>query len=313
MAKYGVLLVAALIAVGVSDRVSSTAAQSAGGADSRFETIATLNVANTENIFEAEDGTFYVTGHQALNVLRITPDRKVDTFVTVPGLAHVLGIAGTDNGFVLSASERTFRKPDASGRMQFDFSDTGPVVVVLDKKGTITGTLRGAKGAFFNGIAAGHANGQPLILSADSNSGTVWRVDLAKKQIEPWLTDPVLAPTAEAPIGPNGIKIYNDWVYVNSRGTMYRVRIGGDNRPQGTETLVARAIGNDDFGLTKDGTLYILDASTMKRISPSGEVSIAYDKVPPGPAAWVSRDGKWLYWPTRGGDGPQRLLRAPIP
>ncbi len=36
------------------------------------------------------------------------------------------------------------------------------------------------------------------------------------------------------------------------------------------------------------------------------------DNVPNGASTWVTKDGKWLYWPTRGGDAPQRLLRVAL-
>jgi hypothetical protein len=50
----------------------------------------------------------------------------------------------------------------------------------------------------------------------------------------------------------------------------------------------------------------------MYRISPSGEATKMLDNVPGGAATMVSSDGKWVYWPTRGGTMPQRLLRAAI-
>jgi hypothetical protein len=312
MRKRAGLLVATVVAAGVFGQASASAAQ-AGPEEPGvpYETVATLDARNTENIFQAQGGTIYVTAHEGLKIFRIAPDRRVDTFVTMP--SDVLGIAGIRDGFVVTTSERPFRKPDAAGRMQFDFSDTGPGVAFLDKKGAITATLPGAKGSFFNGIAAATASGgRDLILIADSSGGTIWRVDAAKKQIEPWLKDPALAPTKDAPVGADGIKIHNGWVYVNSRGAMYRVRVGADGQPQGILTLIAPDVGNNDFDLTRDGTLYIIVMSSMKKISASGEVSTVYEKVPPGPAAFISRDGKWVYWSTRGGDGPQHLLRAPV-
>lgn len=309
MRKRGGLLGVIVVAVGVFSQ--SSAAQSGPEEPVPYETVATLDARNTENIFQAQDGTTYVTAHEGLKIFRITPDRRVDVFVTMP--TDVLGIVGIRDGFVLTTSARPFAKRDAAGHVQFDFSDTGPGVAFLDKKGAITATLSGVKGSFFNGIAAAKVSGgRELILIADSNGGTLWRVDAAKKKIEPWLKDPALAPTKESPVGADGIKIHNGWVYVNSRNDLYRVRVGSDGQPHGMLTLVAPGVGNNDFDLTRDGTLYIIVMSSLKKISPSGEVSTVYEKVPPGPDAFISRDGKSVYWSTRGGDGPQRLLRAPV-
>jgi len=48
------------------------------------------------------------------------------------------------------------------------------------------------------------------------------------------------------------------------------------------------------------------------KVSPAGEVTKFLDNVPNGASTWVTKDGKWLYWPTRGGDAPQRLLRVAL-
>jgi hypothetical protein len=301
----------ALAAAVVIAYIPRAAAQIAGSASNRsaFETIATLPSPDTENLYEAPDGSIFVTSMEAKVVWKVTPDRRVETFATVPSVAFVVGITSTGEGFALTAFGRSFRRPGAAGQPpQIDFSDIDPQIIVLDKTGRVTASIPGQKGQAFNGITpAGTRNGVYLV--ADSNAGTIWQADVARRQIEPWLKDERLAPTETARVGANGIKMHDGWVYVNSRGTMYRVEMGPDGQPRGGLSVFADGIRTDDFDIARDGTVYL---SSLTKISPRGEMSPFLDNVPTGPAVLVSRDGKWLYWPTRGADPEERLLRAAI-
>jgi hypothetical protein len=238
-------------------------------------------------------------------VVKVTPDRRVEKFVTVPSSAYVFGIVGMDNGFVLTASERPYFRFVGQDR-QFDFSDIGAQVVLVDKAGTVTATIPGPKGAFFNGIAA---VGKGMYLIADSANGIV-QVDIGKKQIQPWLRDQNFAPTTPVRVGVNGIKVHGGWVYVSARGAIYRVQIGADGRPKGELSLFVQGVQADDFDIANDGTLYL---SSLTTVSARGGIKEVRENWPTGPAVAVSRDGRWLYWPTRGLEGQQKLLRAAIP
>ena len=76
--------------------------------------------------------------------------------------------------------------------------------------------------------------------------------------------------------------------------------------------LFAQGVRADDFAIAPDGTIYLPSGTKMMKISPKGEVSEFLDNIQNGPSAWIPKDGKWLYWPTRGGDAQQRLLRVAI-
>src|SRR5438477_13180403 len=59
-----------------------TQAQNAGAANDRVETIATLpSSANTENIAQGADGSFYVTGLPDRILYKITPNGRVENFM----------------------------------------------------------------------------------------------------------------------------------------------------------------------------------------------------------------------------------------
>ena len=71
----------------------------------------------------------------------------------------------------------------------------------------------------------------------------------------------------------------------------------------------------DDFDFGPDGSLYAAWASDprLHKVSPEGAVTTFLDDVPGGAATLVSKDGRWLYWPTHGGAGmPSRLVRTSL-
>jgi hypothetical protein len=297
--------------------------QNEAGASGKFEVAATLPSSGpTENICQTTDGSFYVTGIDDRILWKVSPNGMVDKFFTLPSVSALVGVATDSNGFVVIAFGKPFRKPApppqpgaaATAGPQIDFSDVDPQIVVLDKTGKMMGDIHGQMGQAFNGIALA---GKGWYLAADSNAGTLWRVDPAKKKIEAWLKDEVFDPV-KPPVpggangGANGIKVHNGWVYVSSRGAIYRVEIDPKGLPKGKPELFAQARA-DDFAIAPDGTIYIPGGPAMNKVTPTGEVVKFLDGVPGGPAAWVSNDGKWVYWPTRGGNAPQRLLRAAIP
>lgn len=275
------------------------------GSDRSVETVATFDSPGaTENICQAADGSIYVTGMDDRIVWKISPNATApEKFATLTSHAVVLGVAPTEDGVVVTATERPFRRPGQAGN---DFSDVGPQVIVLDKTGKVTATIPGQKGQFFNGITPA-GNGRYLI--ADTNAATVWQINLAKKQLEVWFKSDTIA-------GANGIKVHNGWVYFSdgSRGPKGIQRIQMENgQPKGMPISVGKDARADDFDVAKDGTIYFPSGTTITKVSPSGEVSRLRENIQGGPAALVSRDGKWLYWPTRGGEGPQKLLRTAIP
>jgi hypothetical protein len=197
--------------------------------------------------------------------------------------------------------------------MRIDMSDVGSLVLRLDTSGNITDRIEGDKGAAFNGIAPA---GGGAYLIADTNGG-IWRFDLTTKKIALWLREPAIMPTKQMPFGSDGIKVHGGWAYVGvvSAKAIYRVRIGADGRPAGMLEKFADGFEVDDFDFAPDGSLYAAWSSDprLHKVSPAGAVTTFLDDVPGGSATLVSKDGRWLYWPTHGGAGmPSRLLRTPL-
>ena len=286
------ILIAAMLDVGVwPARIA---------ADGDVETFSTIDSpGDTENICQSADGVIFVTGMVDRVVWRINSHGTVEKFATVPEVAMVIGVAPFKEGVVITASERSWRRPGQTPAT--DFSDVGPEVLVIDKAGKVVARVRGGKGQFFNGIT--QAGGGKYLI-ADTQVATVWEFDSATRQLTAWLQDDLLA-------GANGIKAHNKWVYIGTRNGLQRIEMD-HGRPKGKLMLFAKDARPDDFGVAKDGSIFYPSGRTLFKVSPVGEVTKFREDIQGGAAAWVSNDNKWVYWPTRGGVGPQKVLRTPI-
>ncbi len=160
-----------------------TQAQNAGAANNRVETIATLpSSANTENIAQGADGSFYVTGLPDRVLYKITPNGRVENFYTAPSLSAFVGVATNKDEIVLGVFQRPYLRPNSGqggGPPQLDMSNVGSQVLILDTKGKLKATINGQEGQFFNGIAYA-GNGSYLI--TDTAGTTILRLDLPQRK-----------------------------------------------------------------------------------------------------------------------------------
>jgi len=271
---------------------------------STIETIATLPEGEAlEALTELPSGTIYFTvaaWNVNQTVWKLSPGGQPEKFVELP--AHPLGLISTKDGFLLTAVTQ-------HGDSTAAVADYGGQVIVLNRSGVVSKVIHADPRSFPNGITQARKE----YLVADSFGGAIWRINLLKKTMEPWLRDDLLAPApGRRGSGANGLKALGDWVYVTntSRGAMYRVQIDGKGRPVGSLALWATVPAPDDFGIANDGTIYIPSNGKMLQISPQGEVSTFQEGVGGSSAAIVSRDQHWLYWVTRG-SGPGGIKLVP--
>jgi hypothetical protein len=265
-----------------------------GSADAPpVETVATMPEGEAlEALTEVPNGTIYFTvagWNVDQTVWKLPQGGQAGKFVDLP--AHPLGLISTKDGFMLTA---VTRRP---GGANAPVSGYGGQVLVLNKSGAVIKTIHADPQSFPNGITQARKE----YLVADSFGGTIWRVNLTKRNLEPWLRDDLLAPTPGRQ-GANGLKANGDWVYVSntSRGAVYRIQIDAKGRPVGKLALYAPVPAPDDFGVVNGGTIYIPSNGDMLKISPQGEVTTFLEGSGSSSAAMVSRDQRWLYWVTRG-------------
>ena len=269
--------------------------------NSKIETVATLPAPrNTENIGQGNDGSFYVTSLDDRILWKITPGGMVENFFSDPSLSAFVGVATDKDDIVLGVFQRPYLRPGEG--YHIDMSNVGSQILILDKNGKRKATLDGQTGQFFNGIARA---GEGVFLITDENGTAVLRLDTTDKKITPWIKDALLD-------HPNGIKVHNGWVYIGCRDKIYRVQMDSHLLPKGGPVLFAQGPEVDDFAIAPDGTMYIPSETDMWKVSPTGEVSKFLDNAPNGPSAWVTKDGKWLYWPTRLGADRRQLVRVAL-
>jgi len=290
---------AALLCAGTAISPSSAWAQGAGD-PSKVQVVATLQE-SAESLVQMADGSILITYNGASALMQAKPDGQVVEFKKLP--THPVVAISIKNGYLLTAE----RHPAAPGRggagaggpPQNPYADVGTEVVQLDKQGNVVKTFPGGPGKLFNGIT----QAGKIFLIADCIGDTIYKLDLKKGTIEPWLKDSNLAPAPPRPIpGANGIKFHDGWVYVanTTRATMYRIAIDKKGRPVGSLTVYTPVPGPDDFDLTKDGTIYMPSGQSFVKIAPGGQVTKILDPAQNGAAALVTHDQKWVYWGTRG-------------
>lgn len=277
-----------------------------------LETVATIpSNGFNENLFQAADGSIYVTGAFDGNLWKITSAGSVEKFATFPDHATILGIVGLGDGLVLGAHRRGFETPSGA-----DFSDLGSEVLMLDKNGNVTATIPGNDGDVFNGMTL---DGHGRILITDSLKSSIWQFDPGTQKLSLWVKGEVLSSPSVSELGANGIKVVNGWVYVANRSkkAVYKIRIDENGQAQGAFSLVADGLPvADDFAVGPDGTIYMPPAepgAALIRISPDGKVDSLLESAPFGSSAIVTANGKWLYWAMSREPKEQRLVRVAIP
>src|SRR5438445_13892001 len=89
-----------------------TQAQNAGAANNKVELVATLpSSANTENIAQGADGSFYVTGLPDRVLYKITPNGRVENFYTAASLSAFVGVARNKYENVLGVFQSPYLRP----------------------------------------------------------------------------------------------------------------------------------------------------------------------------------------------------------
>lgn len=149
-----------------------------------------------------------------------------------------------------------------------------------------------------------------VILSADSVEGLIYRIDTSTGVVDIAFRDEKLgfpSNTTLVPLGVNGIKVHDDYLYFsNSAQQLFgRIKITPEGDRAGEVEEIATVPNTtgayDDFAVAKDGTAYVtLHPFTVVKITPDGkQTAIAEDTdstvfYDPTSAA-LSRDGRKLY------------------
>ncbi|KAH8898358.1 hypothetical protein GQ53DRAFT_636260 [Thozetella sp. PMI_491] len=118
------------------------------------------------------------------------------------------------------------------------------------------------------------------VLAVDSTHGPVYKISVASGTFEITLNDEVQTPGPNAfiPIGINGIKVRDGYVYFtnSARTSFYRVPVDSSVKPTGPVEVVVSGFPTDDFVFDTDGTAYITThpTNTIVKVAPGASESI---------------------------------------
>lgn len=112
-------------------------------------------------------------------------------------------------------------------------------------------------GSFPNGVTLG-PDGAPYV--ADSNFGTIWRIDPTTGAVTTAYKGQVLRARrfVALPPGANGIHFFGGQMYVTNsdRGTLVRFDVETDGTLKDPK-IIMRGVPADDFAIATDGTIYL--------------------------------------------------------
>lgn len=296
---------AAIVSIGACVAVSMPSIALAQGTPT-IETVVTLPQApngQMENITEGPDDAIYVSAPFDKTVWKVK-NGKAEKFYVPDNFEILSGIAGTKDELVVVVGGKSPFMARTDGQPGFVRNpmppDAQPQAVLLDKSGKVKLTVPSSDPKpFFNGLARA---GDDFYLATSGNA--VFSIDLKAKKVEQWFADPM--------VRTNGIKVFNGWAYLTSGPNVFRVQIGPDHKPMGGAVMFAMGAQTDDFGVAPDGTLYIPSGKTIVKVTPAGQNSVFISDMgnENSPAAWVTQDGKWLYWTER--LGPAKVKRVAL-
>jgi len=259
MIKKSILLLAAVIVFGASPTVAEQA-------DTRV--LASYpSGAFLENLEVQPDGRLLFTNYPTQTIEQLSPSGEVGTFAKLS--AFPLGIISIPDGYLITANGKSILLgEDASNSQQF---------LLLDESGKETGRIDVPQAKALNGMA--RLNDR-TILAADSVAGTIWKIDIEKQEVTPWLQHSSLAPRADDEIykpGANGLKLRFDGLIVSntSHGTLSRIAVDKEGNPASPPEVIANVGIIDDFWVREDGSiLFTTHDASIKSLSVDGDIKV---------------------------------------
>lgn len=215
-----------------------------------------------ENITIDENNTIYFTSYIDGVIYKKSLAGTVEQFAKVNG--NIAGIIANPKGeFIISGCNQ------AKEGMLF----------MISTKGEVTQEIKIEKAShFLNGITL--LNDRTLLM-ADSDKGVIWKYDLKKGKTELWLEDALLESPlpldAEMRIGANGVKIFNNSLYVTNTQKQLIVQVPITKKGEAGEPKeFANEILGDDFTIDSEGNFYVATHpyNAVVRITPDGEKTI---------------------------------------
>ncbi|OAQ72776.1 six-bladed beta-propeller, TolB-like protein [Pochonia chlamydosporia 170] len=174
-----------------------------------------------------------------------------------------------------------------------------------------------ADAGILNGMASLQKH-KHIILSVDSKTGRVYRVNTRNGKVDIAFQDDRLKPgpgPVLVPLGINGVKIFKGYLYLTNSQQRFvgRIKIDDFGDKTGDLEIITTLPLNppkvpDDFSIAKDGTIYLgAHVDTLVKITPNGQWTALVEGSSAGfyldgpTSTALSKDEKTVYVTTSGG------------
>ena len=267
-----------------------------------------------ENIHTRPNGHLLFTTLHSGNLYTLDPfinSPQPKIVASLPGASGLCGIATVDakaNIYAIGGGEH----------VSFGFTP-GTVatwVVQIKEDGTGLVLARIPVDATLNGMDSIPTKPY-IVLGVDSKGGRVMRVNTLTRHVDVAFNDPSLGPSPTFPLGVNGARVRDDYLYFTNsgQGTFARIPIDQNGEKVGEAEVLAtlpqlpaRADNAyDDFIFDHSGNAYVaLHSSSYVKITPKGDRAVFLNETGYSPglieptSAALSLDGKTLYLCTAG-------------
>ncbi|KIN03259.1 hypothetical protein OIDMADRAFT_27698 [Oidiodendron maius Zn] len=216
-----------------------------------------------ENLAVRPDNTILASlGIPSASVYLVDPrdgsSTLVHTFSSVTGLAGIAAL-GHDTYYIAGANVSFATLTGVKGSVSIFELDMRSFNSKNGSGAQVKKVVDIPESVLPNGVTT-LSSQEKTILVADSSLGVVFNVDVAARTYDIAVDIPELKPPAGAfPIGVNGIKIHDGWLYYTNTAqqTVGRVHIHRNGTVYGTVEVLATGVLPDDFAVDKEGRLWI--------------------------------------------------------
>lgn len=248
-------------------------------ASATISTVFQSNISGTwfENLAIRTNGDILATRLDSAELWTVNPfTRTSSKLLSFPQFSSLVGITEISNDlFILATGNFTARRAGVPGT-----GVPGTMQVLeIDLRGPTPISRVAAivpEGEFFNGLTRWD---DESVLVADSTKGLIWKVNVTTGESSIAISDITMTipENASYPLGVNGVKVFDSYIYYTSTARQLFCRIPVDEwaTPTGPAQIIASGIPQDDFTILPDGTSYIATNSldTIVKVEPDGSIS----------------------------------------
>ncbi|KAI2788105.1 hypothetical protein POX_f08492 [Penicillium oxalicum] len=269
------------------------------------------------NLVERRDGSLLLTRLDTPEVWSLDPATGTAELVhSFPMVTSCFGISEIeDDVFAVvigNFSSTTYQPTPGSFVVQkIDFSNAAARTEGANAGHTVSEIAAIPEAVALNGMTS-FTRESHLVLIADSPVGLGWKLNTQSGEYSVALNNTKLRPAEgqALPLGVNGLKVLNDYVYYSSTTRMEfgRVKVNSEAMPVGDYETIASGFLPDNFDVASDGTAYIATdpQNSVVRITPSGQIALVgggqlSTQMPGATSCRLTSDEKTVYVGTSGG------------